>query len=147
MYIYDMAFTRQNGLTVQDAIDTTFLDTVHFDAECTFPRGFEDLNKLAITNVSGLRPFIITNGELKTPEFTIEAYVSLKQHKLLQDLYMATVHPSYIDERWPVVFMWGDPSDDDHPQVACYLSDYQPPESIDYKSADVLPVKLVLRQI
>lgn len=142
-----MAFTKQNGLTVQDAIDTTFLDTAHFDAECAFPRGFEDLNKLAIINVSGLRPFIMANGGLKTPEFTVEAYVSLKQHKLLQDLYMATVHPGYIDERLPVVLMWGDPSDSTHPEVACYLSDYQPPEIIDYTSANVLSVKLVLRQI
>ena len=102
---------------------------------------------MAMTNVGGLRPFIMTDGELKTPEFTVEAYVTLKQHKLLQDLYMATVHPGYIDERLPVVLMWGDPSDNEHPQIVCYLSDYQPPDSIDYKSADVLSVKLVLRQI
>lgn len=142
-----MAFTRENGLSVQQAIDTTFLDTAHFDAECKFPRGFDELNRLAISDVGGLRPFLISDGELKTPEFTVEAYVTLKQHKLLQNLYLATVHPGYIDERLPVVLVWGDPLDKEHPQVACYLAEYEPPESVSYKDAEILSVKLTLRAI
>ena len=54
-----MAFNVRNGLSIQSAIDTTFLDTAHFDAECEFPRGFDELNKLAISTVGGLRPFIL----------------------------------------------------------------------------------------
>lgn len=142
-----MAFTRENGLSVQQAIDTTFLDTAHFDAECKFPSGFDELNKLAISDVGGLRPFILTDGQLKTPEFTVEAYVTLNQHKLLQDLYMATVHPGYIDERFPITLAWGDPADKEHPQVACYLADYEPPDSVSYKDAEILSVKLTLRAI
>lgn len=142
-----MAFDERNGLTVQSAIDTTFLDTAHFDAECSFPGGFEALNKLAISDAGGLRPFLISNGELKTPEFTVEAYVTLKQHKLLETLYLSTVHPGYIDERYPIVFSWGNPADDEHPQMKCYLADYEPPESVSYKNAEILSVKLTLRAI
>lgn len=142
-----MAFRRENGLTVQQAIDTTFLDTAHFDAECRFPRGFDGLDRLAISKADGLRPFILSDGKLKTPEFTVEAYVTLKQHKLLQALYEATVHPGYIDERFPILLQWGDPSDKDHPQRECYLADYTPPESVSYKEAEILSVKLTLRAI
>lgn len=145
MYIYDMAFNEQNGLTVQAAIDTTFLDTVHYDAECVFTNGYEELSKLVITNVSGLRPFIIKDGDLQTPEFTVEAYVTARQELLLEELYKATIHPSYVDLRYHIDFMWGHT---DKPKLfSCYLSEYEPPDSVDYKSADILSVKLTLRAI
>lgn len=140
-----MAFTRENGLSVQQAIDTTFLDTAHFDAECKFPRGFDELNRLAISDAGGLRPFLISDGELKTPEFTVEAYVTNRQEMLLRDLYMATVHPGYIDERLPIILMWGHA--DNPTQVKCYLADYEPPDSVSYKDAEILNVKLTLRAI
>lgn len=140
-----MAFTRENGLSVQQAIDTTFLDTAHFDVECKFPRGFDELNRLAISDVGGLRPFLISDGELKTPEFTVEAYVTNRQEMLLRDLYMATVHPGYIDERLPITLMWGHA--DNPTQVKCYLADYEPPDSVSYKDAEILNVKLTLRAI
>jgi len=140
-----MAFTRENGLSVQQAIDTTFLDTAHFDAECKFPRGFDELNRLAISDAGGLRPFLISDGELKTPEFTVEAYVTNRQEMLLRDLYMATVHPGYIDERLPIILMWGHA--DNPTQVKCYLADYEPPDSVNYKDAEILNVKLTLRAI
>ena len=140
-----MAFNRENGLSVQQAIDTTFLDTAHYDAECLFPRGFDDLNKLAISDVGGLRPFVISDGELKTPEFTVEAFVTNKQELLLRELYTATVHPGYIDERLPITLMWGHA--DNPTQVKCYLANYEPPESVSYKDANILNVKLTLRAI
>ena len=140
-----MAFTRENGLSVQQAIDTTFLDTAHFDAECKFPRGFDELNRLAISDAGGLRPFLISDGALKTPEFTVEAYVTNRQEMLLRDLYMATVHPGYIDERLPIILMWGHA--DNPTQVKCYLADYEPPDSVSYKDAEILNVKLTLRAI
>ena len=140
-----MAFTRQNGLTVQSAIDTTFLDTAHFDAECAFPRGFEELNKLAITNVGGLRPFIINDGNLKTQEFTVEAILTLQQEVLLHNLYTATIHPGYVDLRYPITFSWGHP--DSPNQIKCYLANYEPPDSVDYSNAEILDVKLTLRAI
>lgn len=140
-----MAFNVRNGLSVQSAIDTTFLDTAHFDAECVFPRGFDELNKLVISNVGGLRPFIIEDGQLKTQEFTVEAYVTNRQELLLRSLYTATVHPGYIDLRLPITLMWG--HEDNPTQIKCYLSKYEPPESVDYKSAEILDVKLTLRAI
>ena len=140
-----MAFNVRNGLSVQSAIDTTFLDTAHFDAECVFPRGFDELNKLVISNVGGLRPFILEDGQLKTQEFTVEAYVTNKQELLLRELYMATVHPGYIDERLPITLMWG--HEDNPTQVKCYLANYEPPESVSYKDANILNVKLTLRAI
>lgn len=140
-----MAFTRENGLSVQQAIDTTFLDTAHFDAECKFPRGFDELNRLAISDAGGLRPFLISDGALKTPEFTVEAYVTNRQEMLLRDLYTATVHPGYIDERLPIILMWGHV--DNPTQVKCYLADYEPPDSVSYKDAEILNVKLTLRAI
>lgn len=143
-----MAFDERNGLTVQSAIDTTFLDVAHYDATCVCNvSGFEEISNIAISDVSGLRPFVISDGSLKTPEFTVTAYVTLKQDKLLQDLYMATVHPGYIDERFPIIFMWGDIADNSHPQVSCYLANYSPPDNVNYRSADLLPVRLTLRQI
>lgn len=145
MYIYDMAFNEQNGLTVQSAIDTTFLDTAHYDAECSFPGGYEELNKLAITEISGLNPFIIDDGTLKTQEFTVEAHVTQRQESLLRSLYTSTVHVNYIDERYPITFMWGHP--DMPTQMKCYLSNYEAPESVSYVDAKILSVKLTLRAI
>lgn len=140
-----MAFSRQNGLSVQSAIDTTFLDTAHYDAECSFPNGFEELNKLAITKVGGLRPFVIADGQLKTQEFTVEAVVTLRQELLLRALYESTIHPGYTDLRFPIEFMYGHP--ESPMQIKCYLSEYEAPESVDYKSAEILDVKLTLRAI
>lgn len=140
-----MAFNVRNGLSIQSAIDMTFLDTAHFDAECAFPRGFDELNKLAISTVGGLRPFILEDGQLKTQEFTVEAYVSNKQDMLLRSLYTATVHPGYIDLRLPITLMWG--HEDNPMQLKCYLAKYEPPETVSYKDAEILDVKLTLRAI
>ncbi|MBR4792464.1 MAG: hypothetical protein IK038_02255 [Bacteroidaceae bacterium] len=139
------------ALSVQSAIDTTFLDTAHFNAECDFSRarGFHELNDIVIYDVAGLHPFIIANKELKTQEFTVTALVTLQQEALLRDLYEQTVHPNYIDLRYPIVFSWGDSSGEgpEPTQYDCYLSDYEPPESVSYKSAEILSVKLTLRAI
>ena len=140
-----MAFTERNGLTVQSAIDTTYVDTAHYDAECSFPNGFEELNTLTIAKVGGLRPFVIADGQLKTQEFTVEAIVTMRQESLLRALYEATIHPGYTDLRFPIVFMYGHAASP--LQIKCYLSEYNAPEDVDYKSADILDVKLTLRAI
>ena len=53
-------------LTVQSSIDTTFLDTVHFDVSCKFPPGYEILDDIVIFDTGGLRPFVLNDGVLKT---------------------------------------------------------------------------------
>lgn len=135
------------GLTVQSAIDTTFLDTMHYDVQCNFTNGFEELNEtsLVITNVSGLRPFIIKDGSLQTPEFTLEAYVTVRQDELLQELYKATIHPNYVDLRYPVEVSWGYLKDSK--LYSCYLLEYEPPDSVNYSSAEILSAKMTLRVI
>lgn len=138
-----MAFTENTGLTVQSAIDTTFLDTAHFDAECSFPGGYEELNRLVITHVDGLCPFMVVEGKLKTQECTVEAHVTLQQEVLLRGLYTATVHPGYVDLRYPVTLTWG--HYDRPTQVKCYLARYVAPEDVNYASAELLSVKLTLR--
>lgn len=139
IYIVDMA------LSVQEAIDTTYLDTAHYDTECVFPRGFETLNNIVIKETGGLVPFIIVDGALKTQEFTITAIVTNEQENLLRQLYRLTVRPGYIDQRYPIRFTWGHP--DKKTQMECYLAKYTPPESVNYSQADILDVDLTLRAI
>lgn len=141
-----MAFDERKGLTIRSAIDTTYLDTSHFDVECSFPKpAFEDLDKLTISDVDGLRPFIMDGGQLKTQEITVSAHVSNRQELLLRTLYTLTVHPGYIDLRYPVIVTWG--HKDNPVQLQCYLSNYVPPDSVNYKDAEILSVKLTLRAI
>lgn len=135
------------ALTIQDAIDTVFLDTAHYDVQFTFPSGYESLNTLVVHNAGGLVPFTYVEGHLKTPEYTIEVYVTAKQDKLLQDLYTNTMHPGYIDQRYPISIAWGHTDKQYTHQYKCYLASYVPPEAVDYSSANILSAVLTLRVI
>ena len=133
------------ALTVQESIDTTYLDVVHYDTECTFSRGYEALDNIVIKSANGLVPFVLSEGSLKTQEFSITAIVTHQQEALLRSLYLATVHPGYIDQRYPITISWGYTSA--KTQIKCYLADYMPPKDIDYTKADILDVDLTLRAI
>lgn len=136
------------GITVQEAIDTVYMDTAHYDVVLSFPSGYEDLNNLAVYSAKNLVPFTVVNGKLETQEFTIEAYVTAKHDRLLQALYLSTVHTRYIDQRYPVMVYWGNTSDVQYTnQVECYLANYTPPESVDFKNSEILNATLVLRAI
>lgn len=137
------------GLSIQDAIDTVFLDTAHYDVELKFTSGFEGgLNNLVVRNAGNLTPFTYVDGELKTPEYDIEVYVTAKQDKLLRELYLLTMHPGYVDQRYPIYISWGSITDTTYTStVKCYLSSYAPPESVDFTSADILNAKFTLRAI
>ena len=132
-------------LTVQSSIDTTFLDTVHFDVSCKFPPGYEILDDIVIFDTGGLRPFVLNDGVLKTQVFTISAYITGRQDFRLWELYRATMHPSYIDMRYPIILRWG-PAENPETKE-CYLYEYNPPEGVDYKSPELLGVKLTLKPI
>ena len=134
------------ALTVEEAINTTYLDTAHYDVVCQFKaRGFEELDNIVIKEVSGLVPFYVVKGELKTPEITIKAIVTAKQEYLLRRLYLLTVHNKYIDQRYPINVRWGYPEMENYGD--CYLSDYVPPDSVNYTNAEILEVEFTLRAI
>lgn len=137
------------ALSIQDSIDTVFLDTVHYDVVLRFPKGYAGgLDSIVVHNVSDLTPFTYVDGELKTPVFTIETYVTAKQDKLLQALYSNTMHPGYVDLRYPVRISWGNISSADYSNTfECYLSSYKPPESVDFESTNILSAEFTLRAI
>lgn len=132
-------------LTLQSSIDTTFMDSAHFDVTLSFPRGFELLDSLAIHNVEGLVPFTYVDGALKTPEYSLDAYATVQQEKLLRDLYSRTVHPGYIDETYPIRVSWG--HEDNVTQAECYLSTCKVPGGLDFSRAELLSVSFTLRVI
>lgn len=143
------------GLKVTDLMDTVFYDTAHFDVQLHFNGGYEALDKIAINNAQDLIPFTFVKGELTTPEYTVEAYVTPAQDKLLKALYSATMHPKYVDQRYPIEIAWGYIKNGDSSQMdgqfsnlaKCYLSEYTPPSDIDYSDAKIFSVSLVLRVI
>lgn len=139
IYIVDMA------LSVQEAIDTTYLDTAHYNVTCEFTGGFEELNRIVIKEASNLVPFYVVDGALKTPEITIKAIVTARQEYLLRRLYLSTVHNKYIDQRYPIHVSWGYPKLDNYGD--CYLSKYTPPDSVNYTNAEILEVEFNLRVI
>ena len=47
--------------------------------------------------------------------------------------------------RYPVILRWG-PAENPETKE-CYLYEYNPPEGVDYKSAELLGVKLTLKPI
>lgn len=136
-------------LTIQEAIETQFLDTAHYDVVLEFTSGYEGvLNSLAVHNARDLIPFTYVKGELKTPEYTMDVYVTEEQDRFLQALYEATMHPGFVDQRYPVYVSWGIVSNTQYMHtVKCYLSEYTPPDSVDFKSAEILSATLVLRAI
>lgn len=132
-------------LSVQSAIDTTFLDTAHFDVSLKFPSGFEDLDEMPVSDADGLVPFVVVDGNLKTQEFGLTCLVTERQEALLRVLYAYTIHPAYVDQRYPISISWGHGSAS--VTMDCYLAAYEPPTKVSYSSAEFLTVSLTLRPI
>ncbi len=134
------------ALTVMEAVDTTYLDTAHYDVTLKFPTGYEILNDVTVKEASGLIPFVYTGDALKTQEFRLTCIVTNEQEALLRNLYVTTNHPGYTDLRYPIWITWGHP-ENGIPYKECYLAEYEPPDSVNYTSADILDVTMVLRVI
>ena len=132
-------------MKITDSIKTEFLDNAHYDIGCAFPGEYAKLNDIAIVSGSGLTPFVLKDGELRTQEFTLSCIVTAEQDELLQKLYGSTMHPGYVDQRFPVRVSWGHASAKHMRE--CYLKAYNPPSQVDFRNASILEVTLVLRPI
>lgn len=149
------------SFNLTDTLTTTFLDTTRFEVTLSFPKGYNNCDTIVVHSAEGLTPFTYIDGELKTFEATVSAYVTPTQNKYLEKLYKDTMHPGYVDQRYPISLSWGLPEslysiedstkakfkDEYVTTKACYLSNYVPPTSIDYGSAEILSVELTLREI
>lgn len=149
---------------LEEVIATQYLDTGNYDVFIKLPDPYDaGPGSLLVSNMSGANAFLIQDGAMKTPELSIQAHVTKKQDSLLRHLYAATVHPGYIDQRYPIRVEWGDVSrnkfalpafkDDGLLDVAgmnayeFYLASYIPPDNVDFTAANLLPVSMVLRLI
>ncbi len=132
-------------MLIADSLQTEFLDNAHYDIECAFFGEYAKLNGLVISGGSGFTPFVLKDGSLKTQEFTLTCIVTAEQDELLQKLYNSTMHPGYVDLRYPVHVSWGHVSA--RHTKACYLKAYDPPSQISFRDASILEVTLVLRPI
>lgn len=132
-------------MKITDSIQNEFLDNAHYDIECAFLGEYAKLDSIVITGGSGLSPFVLKDGDLKTQEYSLSCIVTTEQDKLLQKLYGATMHPGYVDQRYPVRVSWGHVSARHIKE--CYLKAYNPPEQINFRDASILEVTLVLRPI
>lgn len=149
---------------LESVIGTQYLDNGNFDVSLGLPDSFDGgPGSLLISGIYGATAFLVGNNGMKTPEITISAHVTKKQDSLLRHLYIATVHPGYIDERYPIRVEWGDVSKMPFAKPASdadgllndagvdaydfYLASYIPPESVEFVSGVMLPVSLVLRLI
>lgn len=149
---------------LETVIGTQYLDNGNYDVYVKLPDPFDaGPGSLLIESVTGTNPFLVQGGSMKTPELTITAHVTKKQDSLLRHLYAMTVHPGHIDQRYPVLVEWGDvsacefakPAIDNEGLLnesgrnasAFYLSAYLPPDNIDFKTPNLLPVSMVLRLI
>ena len=152
------------GNILETVVGTQYLDNGNFDVFVKFPDPFDGgPGSLLISSVQGANAFLVGDNGLKTPELSITAYVTKKQDSLLRHLYVATVHPGYIDQRYPVRVEWGDVSSAEFARPALqedgllnesgvdahdfYLASYSPPSSTDFSRSEMLPVSLVLRLI
>lgn len=132
-------------MLIADSVKREFLDNAHYDIGCAFLGEYAKLNDIVITGGSGFNPFVFSEGELKTQQFTLTCIVTAEQDGLLQKLYAATMHPGYVDQRFPVQVSWGHISARHH--RSCYLKSYAPPSQISFRDASILEVTLVLRPI
>lgn len=132
-------------MLIADSVKSEFLDNAHYDIECAFFGEYAKLNGLVIESGAGFTPFVLKDGSLKTQEFTLTCIVTAEQDSLLQKLYAATVHPAYIDQRYPVQVSWGHISA--RHSKSCYLKVYDPPSQFSFSDASILKVTLVLRPI
>lgn len=145
-------------------IENQYLDIGNFDVYIKLPDPYDGgPGALLISSVSGANAFLVGDNGLRTPELSITAYVTKKQDSLLRHLYVATVHPGYIDQTHPVKVEWGDVSKSIYAKPGSdadgllndagvdshdfYLASYTPPSSVDFSRPEMLPVSLVLRLI
>lgn len=132
-------------MLISDSIQNEYLDNAHYDIGCAFPKEYERLNDIVIAGASGLAPFVLVNGELRTQEFTVTCIVTSDQDLLLQKLYKATMHPEYTDQRYPIQVSWGPTQS--KMTCDCYLKSYTPPRDVNYGSPAILNVTLTLRSM
>ena len=149
---------------LESVIETQYLDNGNYDVFVKIPAPYDGgPNSLLVESINGANAFLIENGQMHTPELTITAHVTKKQDSLLRHLYAATVHPGYIDQRYPIRVEWGDVSKMPFARPAVdadgllnsagldayefYLASYTPPSSVTFSSAAMLPVSMVLRLI
>lgn len=132
-------------MKITDSIKNEFLDNAHYDIECAFLGEYAKLDGIVIAGGSGLIPFVLRDGELKTQEFVLTCIVTAEQDKLLQKLYSNTMHPGYVDQRYPVSVSWGHISA--RHSRSCYLKAYNPPDQLNFRDASILEVTLTLRPI
>lgn len=149
---------------LESVIETQYLDNGNYDVFVKIPDPYDGgPNSLLVESINGANAFLMENGQMRTPELTITAHVTKKQDSLLRQLYAATVHPGYIDERFPIKVEWGDVSQSPFAKPATdtdglldasgldshdfYLASYTPPSNVSFSSATMLPVSMVLRLI
>ena len=149
---------------LETVVGTQYLDNGNYDVFIKIPDPYDGgPGSLLIESIDGANAFLIGDNGMRTPELTITAQVTKNQDSLLRRLYLATVHPGYIDQRFPIRVEWGDVSrnpfsasivDEDGALNSAgmdayefYLSSYTPPSNIDFKAASLLPVSMVLRLI
>lgn len=149
---------------LESVIENQYLDNGNFDVFIKLPDSFDGgPGSLLVSGIQGANAFLVGDNGMKTPEVTITAHVTKKQDSLLRHLYVATVHPGYIDQRYPITVEWGDvskmpfakPASDADGLLndagvdahAFYLASYTPPESVNFAQGEMLPVSMVLRLI
>lgn len=149
---------------LESVIETQYLDNGNFDVFIKLPASYDGgPASLLVENVNGLNAFLVDGDSMRTPEITVSAYVTKKQDSLLRHLYTATVHPGYIDQRYPIRLEWGDTSKMEFARPAAdvdgllddtgmeghefYLASYKPIEQVTFDRGNMHPVSLVLRMI
>lgn len=149
---------------LESVIESQYLDNGNFDVFIKIPDPYNGgPNSLLIDSVDGLNAFLVSDGDMRTPEVTVTAYVTKKQDSLLRHLYAATVRPGYIDQRFPIRLEWGDVSrmefakpamgddgllgDDGLEAHEFYLASYTPPSRVQFDRGNMHSVSLVLRMI
>ena len=152
------------GNILESVIETQYLDNGNFDVFIKLPDPYDGgPASLLVDNVTGLNAFLVDGNTMRTPEVTVTAYVTKKQDSLLRQLYTATVHPGYIDQRYPIRLEWGDVSKKEFARPASdadgllddtgmeahefYLASYKPPEQVQFDRGNMHSVSLVLRMI
>jgi hypothetical protein len=149
---------------LESVIETQYLDNGNYDVFVKLPAPYDGgPNSLLVESINGANAFLIENGQMHTPELTITAHVTKQQDSLLRHLYVATVRPGYIDQRYPIRVEWGDVSAMPFARPASdtdgllndsgldshdfYLAAYTPPNNVTFAAATLLPVSMVLRLI
>lgn len=149
---------------LETVIRSQYLDNGNFDVFIKVPDPFDGgPGSLLVQGIDGANAFLVGENGMRTPEITITALVTKKQDSLLRQLYVATVHPGYIDQRYPIHVEWGDSSgmpyarplsdadgvlnDSGVDSYSFYLKSYIPPNGVNFNAPTLLPVSMVLRLI